>query len=63
MQKVLYFRLKNLGSFDLSFFVGDVAMRVGLYLFGPLHLALGPKRKRKLFVSFLKGKLAENPHL
>jgi len=38
--------------------VGDVAMRVGLYVFGPLHLALGPKRKRKLFVSFLKGKLA-----
>jgi len=54
---------KKLGSFGFEFFVGYVLIRVGLGLFGPLHLALRLNRKRKLRVSFFYKKLGEHPQL
>jgi len=32
--------------------VGDVIMRIGLCLFGPLYLTLEPNLKREIFVYF-----------
>jgi len=54
---------KKFGNFlDFELFVGDVIMRIGLCLFGTLHLTLGPNRKWEHFC-FFKKKLGENPHL
>jgi len=60
MRKVLYFRLKKLGSFGFEFLVGGVMLGVGLGFFGLRHRDLGPNPKRQFFS--LK-KLGENPHL
>jgi len=35
---------------DLSLFVGGVMMRVGLCLYGPLHLAMGPTARGIFFL-------------
>jgi len=55
---------KKLGNFGFEFFVGDVIMKVGLRLFGPLHLAMGPNRKRAFcFFKKTRRKAASFQHL
>jgi len=43
-----------MGNFGFDFFVGNVTMRLGFCLFGPLHVALGPNSKWEIFAFFKK---------
>jgi len=52
MRKVFYFRFLKMGSFGFEFFVGCVIIRVGLGLFGALHLALSLNFKSERFILF-----------
>jgi len=52
----------NLEILDLSFFVGDVIIVVGLGFFGPGYQAVVANPKRQIF-SFLKKKLSKNPYV
>jgi len=50
---------RKLGNFWFNFFVGGIIMMVSLWLFGPLHQALGRNCKRERFVSLKKGKILQ----
>jgi len=62
MLKVLYFRLKKLGSFEFELLVGDITLGAGRDFYGLRHQALGPNHKREPLVFFTQT-LGGNLHL